>query len=210
MAMSDQSLLTGTARANLLGLSKQQRYTLKELSFKLGRNPSYLAQYIHKGSPRELPEGARLALAQILGCPEGHLRDGEPSKHRIATHHLKDDLPPPPSGVSLPLIRETPGNLPRATLPLAALYDGASARSVAIALTRTHGLLQPRHLLICNPDDAARIGDLVVLIVNSQVQAIGILVSSDGYNADCVQDAQGVTTPVTEDSIWRVVAICTA
>lgn len=51
-----------------LGLSR------KEVSLLMGRNETYLQQFLTKGSPRELPERERVKLADILKIPEDELR----------------------------------------------------------------------------------------------------------------------------------------
>ncbi len=60
-------------RARLLALSQQRGASLSSLSELLGRNPSYLQQFIRKGSPRKLEEGDRRTLAQFFGVPEEQL-----------------------------------------------------------------------------------------------------------------------------------------
>ncbi|PKP96134.1 MAG: transcriptional regulator [Alphaproteobacteria bacterium HGW-Alphaproteobacteria-15] len=49
--------------------------SLAALSELLGRNPSYLQQFIRKGSPRKLEEQDRATLAQFFGVGEEELRD---------------------------------------------------------------------------------------------------------------------------------------
>ena len=46
---------------------------LKQLSIDLGYNHAYLHQFIHKGSPRVLPEQTRYALAKLLNIEEEKL-----------------------------------------------------------------------------------------------------------------------------------------
>ena len=58
------------ARETLLELSKERGASLAKLSGLLGRNSSYLSQFIKKGSPRKLEEGDRRTLAQFFGVPE--------------------------------------------------------------------------------------------------------------------------------------------
>ncbi len=60
-------------RSRLLELSQQKAVSLASLSELLGRNPSYLQQFIRKGSPRKLEEGDRRTLAQFFGVPEEEL-----------------------------------------------------------------------------------------------------------------------------------------
>ena len=59
---------------NRLGeLSKERGASLASLSELLGRNPSYLQQFIKKGSPRKLEEGDRKTLAEFFGVDESEL-----------------------------------------------------------------------------------------------------------------------------------------
>lgn len=60
-------------RARLLELADGQGVSLATLSELIGRNPSYLQQYIRKGSPRKLDEGDRATLARFFGVGESEL-----------------------------------------------------------------------------------------------------------------------------------------
>lgn len=62
-------------RARLLELAQARGVSLAALSELLGRNPSYLQQFIRKGSPRKLEEQDRAKLAQFFGVGEEELRD---------------------------------------------------------------------------------------------------------------------------------------
>ncbi len=53
-------------RGRLLELAQERRASLASLSELLGRNASYLQQFIKKGSPKKLEEGDRKTLAAIL------------------------------------------------------------------------------------------------------------------------------------------------
>jgi len=54
---------------------------LKNASLAVGRNPTYLHQFIYKGTPKKLPEDLRHSLAEFLGCNEAELRhDGPPER----------------------------------------------------------------------------------------------------------------------------------
>ncbi|WP_298304011.1 LexA family transcriptional regulator [uncultured Erythrobacter sp.] len=61
------------ARKRLVELSKERGASLARLSELLGRNPSYLQQFIKKGSPRKLEEGDRKTLAEFFGVNESEL-----------------------------------------------------------------------------------------------------------------------------------------
>ena len=62
-------------RARLLELCQEKSVSLAALSELLGRNPSYLQQFIRKGSPRKLEEQDRATLARFFGVGEEELRD---------------------------------------------------------------------------------------------------------------------------------------
>ncbi len=60
-------------RERLAGLARERGSSLAALSRMLGRNATYLQQYITKGSPRRLEEIDRRRLAQFFGVSEGEL-----------------------------------------------------------------------------------------------------------------------------------------
>lgn len=64
-------------RARLLELSQERGVSLAALSELLGRNPSYLQQFIRKGSPRKLEEQDRATLARFLGVGEQEFREAK-------------------------------------------------------------------------------------------------------------------------------------
>ena len=82
--MSDD--LQTDARERLLALSKERGASLASLSEMLGRNGTYLQQFIRKGSPKKLEEGDRKTLAEFFGVPEGELgAPGESAKENSYT-----------------------------------------------------------------------------------------------------------------------------
>lgn len=60
-------------RTRLLELSQEAGASLASLSELLGRNPTYLQQFITKGSPKRLAEIDRRTLAQFFGVDEREL-----------------------------------------------------------------------------------------------------------------------------------------
>ena len=60
-------------RDTLASLANERGSSLAALSRMIGRNSSYLQQYITKGSPRKLEEDDRRVLAQFFGVDEGAL-----------------------------------------------------------------------------------------------------------------------------------------
>lgn len=60
-------------RARLMELVAERGVSLAALSGLIGRNSSYLQQFVRKGSPRKLEENDRRILAQFFGVPEAEL-----------------------------------------------------------------------------------------------------------------------------------------
>lgn len=61
------------ARQRLMVLAEARRVSLAALSRMLGKNPSYLQQFVRKGSPRKLEEEDRGMLARFFGVDEREL-----------------------------------------------------------------------------------------------------------------------------------------
>lgn len=57
-------------REKLRDLARTQRVSLAKLSEMIGRNPSYLHQFVTRGSPRRLDESDRRTLAEFFGVGE--------------------------------------------------------------------------------------------------------------------------------------------
>lgn len=60
-------------RQRLIVLADARRVSLAALSRMLGKNPSYLQQFVRKGSPRKLEEEDRGMLARFFGVDEREL-----------------------------------------------------------------------------------------------------------------------------------------
>lgn len=69
-----RSRLDASIRTNTNGV------TMKSLSEDIGKNETYIQQFISRGTPRHLPEDVRRKLAQILGIDEGTLMDDDQIK----------------------------------------------------------------------------------------------------------------------------------
>jgi len=61
------------ARQRLIELARQHGASLAGLSQLIGRNPTYLQQFVRKGSPRKLEEEDRRTLAEFFGVAESEL-----------------------------------------------------------------------------------------------------------------------------------------
>lgn len=72
MAVQDGESDDG-ARSRLVALAAQRGVSLSALSALIGRNTTYLQQFVRKGSPRKLEENDRRTLSEFFGVPESDL-----------------------------------------------------------------------------------------------------------------------------------------
>lgn len=66
-------MINAEPRARLLALAEERGVSLSALSSLIGRNATYLQQFVRKGSPRKLEENDRRKLAEFLGVAETEL-----------------------------------------------------------------------------------------------------------------------------------------
>jgi phage repressor protein C with HTH and peptisase S24 domain len=69
----DYNMESDPVRSRLLELADERHVSLSRLSQMLGKNPSYLQQFVRKGSPRKLEEQDRGMLARFFGVGESEL-----------------------------------------------------------------------------------------------------------------------------------------
>ncbi|KEO91917.1 transcriptional regulator [Erythrobacter longus] len=104
------------ARNRLAQLSKDRGASLASLSELLGRNTSYLQQFIKKGSPRKLEEGDRRTLAEFFGVDESEL--GAPESTAKEKSYIPRRLAPETGYIDVPRLNigasAGPGALPDA------------------------------------------------------------------------------------------------
>lgn len=90
-------------RARLLQLAEGRGVSLAALSALIGRNATYLQQFVRKGSPRKLEETDRRKLASYFGVAESELgAPGEISQPRVEGNRRSEfvDIPRLPLGAS--------------------------------------------------------------------------------------------------------------
>ena len=92
--MTDASYDTLPAgpRARLLQLAEERDASLSSLSAFIGRNASYLQQFIRKGSPKKLEEGDRRKLAEFFGVHESELGAIEEKSYRSGAALRDEDF----------------------------------------------------------------------------------------------------------------------
>lgn len=168
-------------RRLIIERARASRLSLKALSLIAGYNESYIYQFITRGTPKHLPEGAREAIATALGVPPDMLRA---------------PAVPPPLGAALP-------SAPMAGAPAAPLptqrdipvfrddgeVDAAAASewtwrppalltaggAFAVWISRPRGRLRAGDLAYVRPTQPPRPGDTVILLADRRITAIGEL-----------------------------------
>lgn len=212
-AMSKREM--SPARMRLLQAAKAARYGLKELSQMLGRNPSYLQQYVVKGSPRALPEDIRRQLAAILHIDEEHLRDGPDAPATpppLPLAAAAQRVAPPPAagaGARLPLVSEDATD-PEAATAFVSAGDITAEADRAIRLMRQHGILQPRDIILCDTTAPPRLGDLAYVAAPGHVPAVGRLIPAPPGTIGVLEGSDERHLPAEGAQVYRIVAVRTA
>lgn len=169
-------------RLRLLELAQASGASLAGLSELIGRNASYLQQFIRKGSPRKLEEQDRRRLAQFFGVDEGELGASEEKSYDalpIRTHAVPQwvDVPRLDIGASA-----GPGAVASGELPFDALrfsqrwlrehgLDGAQLSAITVRGDSMEPLLRDGDeiLVDCTPRPfrdgvhVVRLGDTVMV-----------------------------------------------
>ena len=116
-------MVTHDPRARLVQLAAAQGASLSGLSELIGRNSTYLQQFVRKGSPRKLEETDRRTLARFFGVNEAELGAPEENSSAAAGKPARRewiDVPRLALGASA-----GPGLLAGEELPIGAFRFGA-------------------------------------------------------------------------------------
>ncbi|QNE31169.1 hypothetical protein F1C10_03920 [Sphingomonas sp. NBWT7] len=70
--------MSGEPRTVVQRKAEEQGTSLHALSLKIGRNAAYLHQWVHRRSPKRLPDNDRLHLAMALNIDERLLGARDP------------------------------------------------------------------------------------------------------------------------------------
>jgi hypothetical protein len=169
------------------------RLTLADISRGIGRNPTYIHQYMRRGSPAVLPEDMRNRVAELLGLPESALRPS-PEGRLGGTPQL---LLPSPFPILRPLPRDsTREAIPSRDVPIFADTDPVdvaqatewahrpaalltSGGSFALWISGNRGRLRPGDLAFVRTTQPPRIGDCIVALKGKEIAAIGDLIAVD-------------------------------
>jgi len=175
------------ARKRLQDLVKAAGTDLKALSLRLGKNPTYLQQYITKGSPQELRYEHRVMLAEVLRCNADELSAANARGDTQTRATISIVAPQNRTGVELLSGHATFAG-PRRDLPILgyvkaggrgffigngerqgvtvrpeALRDVTTAYAVRVHDESMSPVLEPGYLLFVDPTRPVRPNDTVII-----------------------------------------------
>lgn len=206
-------------RETLVALATAHGVSLAQLSALIGRNSSYLQQFIRKGSPRKLEESDRRKLARFFGVDESRLGAPEDNTAAVTGKVLRSgwiDIPRLALGASA-----GPGAFAAEELPIGVFrfsaewlreqgLDPAMLSAIAVEGDSMEPLL--RHgdeILVDRTQRAAQDGihvvrvDGAVLVKRLQRSRPGVLVlRSDNPAYQPVEHAQG-DVEVIGRVVWK-------
>ena len=193
------------ARLRLVDAAAHARYTLRDLSAAIGKNPSYLQQYIIKGSPRVLPAQALRKLAEMLAVDESDLidLDAGPNQPGSPSRHASIDAP---ARRIIPLMQEGALDMMAGAPIDPGSAIGGGANTVGVQLSARRGMLQPRYIIICDPDATPRFGEMAALVDGNRIAAIGILLP-DHKGVTHIMEGAEMRRFDSHMPTWRVLSI---
>ena len=149
---------------------------LKKLSLSIGRNHAYLQQFLMRGSPRELPETVRHALAPLLGVSPDDLRSYAPPSAGGGRIESDMRLAPPQRAAEradLPVYASSEGSagtlnitsepivFVRRPEPLVSVRDGYGCYMIGDSMSPAY---EQGDLLLIHPGKPVRPGDDCVFV----------------------------------------------
>ncbi len=154
------------ARDALVEALRRYGMSYAELSHRLGRNPTYIQQYVTRGSPRVLPDDIRQKVSVILGVPEQSLTS------RPIARRINDAAADAPPARDLPLLGVVSGGSDRIAVAAngaagmierpAILLGVVGAYAVEVIGDSQAPRLQAGDICYVNPHRGVRAGNAVV------------------------------------------------
>jgi hypothetical protein len=222
MAVKTQNELD-EIRSLIMKRSREVNLTLADLSRAIGKNMSYVHQFIHRGSPARLPEEVRGALAARLQLPEAMLR---PNGVRAPeTLPLPTVVPPPyprhppsaPEPVREGQVRHVPVYSEEIDLSLVQEWAAPPPRLMnsdklfAVWIRIDRGRCRSGDLVYFQTTQPPRAGDTVIVLKGKKIVEIGDLLSiSENSATISVRAGDKCDFPVPEHRVMRAAFILCA
>lgn len=169
-------------REMILSRLKQAGLSMSQVSVLMGRNSSYLQQFLKRGIPEELGEEERASLAQIIGVDPDQLR-GKSSPLPPRTYARQNNSQP--SGNGSPNVSSTRQNFLESVRPLSVVshrdlpvFGTAEGGDGALIVTDRPVDWEAR------PDFLARTED-----------AYGMIITGDSMDPECKHGSTALVNP---------------
>jgi len=203
------------------------------LSQLVGRNETYMQQYVRKGSPRELPESVREILSAKLGIPVDELL-GQTSSRFSALPAVPlglklNEMGQRAIGIGTPLAGQSgspgEGSAPsvKSLVPLFATSTTIDEKNAIEWVSRPAGYagqgavfavwvdeaterFRPGDMIFVRPPQPVRAGDPVVVVARNRIVAIGDLVERTESAVTVKSSGAAVSYSLPENTVWRIAA----
>ena len=199
-------------RHRIVERSQELSVGLAEMSRALGRNTTYMHQFITRGSPTYLADDGCVIVAGMLGLSAQDLMAPRSFLRSAGRAVSAATVPSMPAG-ELP-----PGDVPTFRQTDEIAFEHASHHSprtlssqnqlVAVRMDVARGRLEPGDLVYL-ARQPARIGDTVFLLREHRILGWGRLREASARVTEIESDGKPVRIDAAETEILRVVAIVT-
>ena len=202
--------------------AREKHLTMADLSRAMGKNESYMHQFVHRGTPKRLPEEGRLVLATLLDVPETALRpDGAapamplpllPSGRPAAA---PSRFATPAAQPALPAARDVPIYQDSGPIDATAAEEWTwrpprlvtAGGAFALWISRPRGRLRPGDLAYVRTTQPPRVGDTVVAVKGTEIAAIGDLTTLDDARVEIRDGGDAQSFQRTDVRLMKIVGV---
>lgn len=224
---SPSEVPTDPVRQIILREAAAHRKSLSWLSEQLGRNKSYMHQFLYRGSPQKLSEDVRLRLAELLDLDPAQLKApsdlppptaaSRPSRGpevRVALGRTVQDEGPTSSPPDVPVFSDTWEVVLPERGPITSASVSAPSIALALMISLPRGRLQAGDLAYVSMSQPIREGDIAVVLQGRTIRAIGDVVRRTGQSTSlritCNPGEQGTTEEFPHGDDFRFLKVVSA
>lgn len=179
--MIKNEILEGSPRYILRQAILEKGATFNEISLAIGKNATYIHQFLNGRSPKALRSDVREALGALLGISPDSLRDDSTGRSYVRVASLirptrPTETPVAPSPTTIPARYDTDNlsDKPRQEMECPPGMDAKNALAVWLTEPRSHFLAGD--MLYLDTASPARIGDSIVIYTDDGAfAAVGTL-----------------------------------
>lgn len=191
-------------RRRVYDRTRELSLPLEVVSRDIGRNVSYLHQYVTKGSPVRLPEDVRALLAARLGIPEEELRIDSPLPSGLSQQRKDAEA------TTAPLYSDR-GQVAPGAMRGTTQRPAVPGAPIGFWISTPRGRLQPGDIAFAVEGAPVRAGDIAALIHREGGAVLRLGTASEADDGSIVVDGAAGERPLGyqqgEHSLMKVVAI---